>query len=77
MLVSDNKSLYLIAQVEGLLFRVPRGAFEAQSAVFLDMFQIPSGNKAEEGSSDNNPVRLPAQVTRQAFRDLLEILYPG
>lgn len=62
------------------VFRVPRHGFEEHSEVFRNMFSMPNGRGLEEdseqeGGSDENAIRIDG-VDKQAFKDLLTLLYP-
>ena len=56
---------------------MPKHELVGQSAVFRDMFTLPSGegNGKVEGGSDDNPILLDS-VSRDAFKLLLKMLYP-
>ncbi|TRM68981.1 hypothetical protein BD626DRAFT_472542, partial [Schizophyllum amplum] len=63
-------------QVTTTLFRVPRYAFEAGSAVFASMFSLPPGQGQDtEGCSDQHPVVLEG-ATADEYRQFLRILLP-
>jgi hypothetical protein len=64
-------------EVEGCLFKVPRGPFERNSEVFQDMFRLPvPENTVPDGSSDEHPLRLDG-VKKNDFRQLLKVMFPG
>jgi len=64
----------LVFLVENCLFKVPRLYFERDSAVFRDMFLLPT--KKPEGESKENPLRLDG-VRQEDFRQLLRVMYPA
>ena len=62
-----------VLQVEGCLFKVPRGPLE-ESTVFADMFVLPQGDQATvEGQSDQNPIVLQG-IDKSDFEQLLRVL---
>ncbi|KAJ3555819.1 hypothetical protein NM688_g2366 [Phlebia brevispora] len=64
-------------KVENRLFRVHRYFFIRESAIFRDMFLLPSGATREvDGMSDERPVVLPG-VTIEEFENLLKFFYFG
>jgi len=63
----------LVFQVEGTLFKVPRYGLPGDGAAFDAMFARGPG---AAGSSDDDPVRLDADVTATDFRSLLKATYP-
>ncbi|OCB85797.1 hypothetical protein A7U60_g7149 [Sanghuangporus baumii] len=78
----------VVFQVEDTLFRVHRYFFERESALFRDMLSLPApiqqpsnGTQGQqqaafqrEGTSDENPIRLP-QVSKEEFRLFLWVFY--
>ncbi|KAJ2936339.1 hypothetical protein H1R20_g755, partial [Candolleomyces eurysporus] len=79
---------FVIFQAENVLHQVPRYALVKHSEMFRDMFQLPQpvqvddGNgsgravsSSTEGSSDENPIRIPECFTNFEFESLLEIIY--
>jgi hypothetical protein len=64
-----------LLQVEGVLFRVPRGIFE-QSEAFQDMFRVPPpGDVAVDGSDNDHPLHLEGYLADD-FRQLLRVILP-
>lgn len=68
--------------MEDCLFRVPRATIETESRIFSDMFQMPQPLAGLCESDDKNrsveeeqPIEL-QQVSKEAFRDLLSLIYP-
>ena len=61
-------------QVEGTLFNVHRYFFQRDSAVFRDMFSIPSAIEGD-GASEKNPITLEG-VKSADFASFLSCLYP-
>lgn len=64
------------AQVDDVLFKVPRRPFEHESEVFSAMFELPpvNGSYGAEGSSDDNPIKLEG-VSEDEFRPLLWVMF--
>ncbi|THH06653.1 hypothetical protein EW146_g9546 [Bondarzewia mesenterica] len=62
---------------ENSLFRVPRYKFENDQGVFADMFSMPAGGGEVEGRDDDNPIRLPDDVSAYDFRSFLKAFYPN
>lgn len=50
----------------------------AASPVFADMFLLPTMGDVEkvEGSTESNPIVLPAQYAAADFTSLLKVMYP-
>ena len=49
----------------------------SESDVFTTMFTLPQGNKPNaEGTSPNNPIKLPEEIKSEDFKALLKVLYP-
>ncbi|RXW13105.1 hypothetical protein EST38_g12749 [Candolleomyces aberdarensis] len=78
---------FIVFQAENVLHRVPRFALVEHSEMFRDMFQLPQpgqlgdGNgsgvsSSGEGSSDENPIRIPECFTNFELESLLEFIYP-
>ncbi|RXW13107.1 hypothetical protein EST38_g12747 [Candolleomyces aberdarensis] len=78
---------FIVFQVENVLHRVPRFALVKHSEMFSDMFQLPQPGQLDggsgsgvsssaEGSSDENPIRIPECFTNLEFESLLEFIYP-
>ncbi|RXW13106.1 hypothetical protein EST38_g12748 [Candolleomyces aberdarensis] len=78
---------FIVFQAENVLHRVPRFALVKHSEMFRDMFQLPQPGQADdgsesgvsssvEGSSDENPIRIPECFTSFEFESLLEFIYP-
>ncbi|KZV76165.1 hypothetical protein PENSPDRAFT_680370 [Peniophora sp. CONT] len=55
-------------------FRVPIYGLPSEDGIFAAMFALPNEN--EEGSSDDNPICLPPEVTAEDFRSLLKASIP-
>ncbi|KAI0308465.1 hypothetical protein OF83DRAFT_1073376 [Amylostereum chailletii] len=67
----------IVFQAENKLFKVPRYGLPAEEGVFTAMFELPTPcNRDTEGSSDENPIKLPPEVTAYDFRSLLKACYP-
>ncbi|TRM69052.1 hypothetical protein BD626DRAFT_472738 [Schizophyllum amplum] len=68
----------VVFQVEDTLLCLPKAYFLQESPHFRDMFSLstPEGVGMQDGSSDDQPLRLPEQVTLADFRALAEVLYP-
>ncbi|KAI0309468.1 hypothetical protein OF83DRAFT_1072017 [Amylostereum chailletii] len=67
----------VVFQAENKLFKVPRYGLPAEDGVFAAMFALPTaGDREAEGSSDENPIVLPAEVSAHDFRSLLKASYP-
>ncbi|KZV67216.1 hypothetical protein PENSPDRAFT_555739, partial [Peniophora sp. CONT] len=64
----------VIFQAERTLFRVPAYALPTEDGVFSAMFALPNGNG--EGSSEDNPIHLPHEVTAEDFRCFLKARIP-
>ena len=65
-----------VLQVENILFRVFRSTFIRHSAVFCDLFSLPTpSGRPTEGANDTTPLQLP-DVTARDFERLLWVLYP-
>lgn len=62
-------------QVENISFKVWRRNFEHGSSVFQEMFSLPTGAKASEGLSRDNPIILEG-ISANDFRQLLKVMYP-
>ncbi|VDB95676.1 unnamed protein product [Peniophora sp. CBMAI 1063] len=58
------------------LFKVPTYSFPADEGLFASMFLLPRGNGEPEGSSDDNPIRLPSEVSATDFKSLLKACLP-
>lgn len=57
---------------------MPLATIEAESAVFSDMFHLSAGAQAsdiEQGVPEWVVIEL-QQISKEAFRDLLSIIYP-
>ena len=63
-------------QAENTLFKVPTYAFPADEGIFAYMFALPKGDKEPEGSSDDNPINLPPEVSASDFKSLLKACLP-
>lgn len=63
-----------VFQAGRTLFKVPIYALPKEDGVFSAMFDLP--NARGEGSSDENPIRLPAEVTAEDFNSFLEACIP-
>jgi len=61
-------------QAEETLFYIHRGVLIQKSDVFRDMFSMPTGHDAPQGSSEDNPIQLPG-VTSEEFNDFLCWIY--
>ena len=72
---------YLGAQVEEMIFEVPRNRFTDNSEVFADMFRLPQvadgSNAADvEGRNKDHPIFLEGYQAAD-FAALLKVLYPS
>ncbi|KZV76191.1 hypothetical protein PENSPDRAFT_747885 [Peniophora sp. CONT] len=56
------------------LFRPPVYALPKEDGIFAAMFELPNGDG--EGSSDENPIRLPPDVTAEDFHSFLDACVP-
>ncbi|OCB87074.1 hypothetical protein A7U60_g5809 [Sanghuangporus baumii] len=64
-------------RVEDRLFRVPKDPFENQSEHFRRLFaNVPTSTETKPARDIDEPIFLPG-VERDAFRDLLRLLYPA
>ncbi|KAJ7768973.1 hypothetical protein B0H16DRAFT_1518801 [Mycena metata] len=63
-----------ILLVESVLFKIHRFHLVHNSIVFAHMFELPLGDTAQEGLSDESPIILSGD-TAAAFRALLKYLY--
>ncbi|VDB95545.1 unnamed protein product [Peniophora sp. CBMAI 1063] len=63
----------VVFQAENRLFKVPRYGLPGDAAVFDSMFANATGGA---GSSDENPIRLDADVSATDFRSLLKAAFP-
>ncbi|EIM87171.1 uncharacterized protein STEHIDRAFT_168003 [Stereum hirsutum FP-91666 SS1] len=62
---------------ENTIFRVPRRRLESTpDSLFSGMFLLPSEAHEPEGSSDSNPIHLPATITAKDFAFFVEALCP-
>jgi hypothetical protein len=74
-----TNDMYLIRQVEDVLFRVPTHRFINESDFFAKVFSVPQSNTKgadSEGSSECNPIKLPGDVRSKDFKNFLKLLYP-
>lgn len=71
----DDKFYFtnVVFMIERTLFRIPRQILEAHSEVFRNMFCMPAGDRATEGSSDQNPIFLEG-IASHDFAQLLKVL---
>ncbi|KAG6330947.1 hypothetical protein ID866_8140, partial [Astraeus odoratus] len=60
-------------QVEDCLFKVPRGPFEQDSAIFCDMFTMPKGNIVRDVWNEK-PIQLDG-VSKDDFEQFLKVLF--
>ncbi|KAF5355452.1 hypothetical protein D9758_006290 [Tetrapyrgos nigripes] len=67
---------FVVFQVEGLYFKVPRYHFEKSSEIFCDIFLASQGNTPAKGSSRENPIKLDG-VQAVDFERFMEFLYPS
>ena len=65
--------LTMTLKAEAKLFKVPRYGLPGDAAVFDSMFALATDGA---GSSDENPIRLDADVTAADFRSLLKAAFP-
>jgi len=69
-------NLYLIRQVEDVLFRVPTHRFINESDFFAKMSRSNAKGADSKGSSECNPIRFREDVRSKDFKSLLKLLYP-
>ncbi|KAE9405139.1 hypothetical protein BT96DRAFT_358860, partial [Gymnopus androsaceus JB14] len=78
--IERDPSYYLptkIFLVDGILFQIHVDFLARESEVFKDMMNLPvSPGGSAEGMSDENPIHLEG-VSKDAFRQLLRVLYPS
>ncbi|KDQ50878.1 hypothetical protein JAAARDRAFT_545472 [Jaapia argillacea MUCL 33604] len=65
----------MIIQVEGTLYKVPRHSLEKLSTAFQSAATLAQGDQLQEGSNDDNPIRLDG-VKSIDFERLLRVIYP-
>ncbi|VDB95554.1 unnamed protein product [Peniophora sp. CBMAI 1063] len=74
-----HKSMYfesmIIFKAGNTLFKVPRFGLP-EEGVFSDMFTLPEVEGTVDGTSDDNPIVLPSQVTAHDFQSLLKACHP-
>lgn len=76
-LVSHFFNQLALRKVEDKLFRVPRYALEEQSEFFRKLFIPKSQTSSKNVTKDvNEPIFL-EEVEKDAFRNLLHLLYPS
>lgn len=63
-------------QAGNTLFKVPRYALPTEDGIFAAMLDLPSGDITVEGTDDDHPIVLPAEVTAFDFRSLLKATHP-
>ncbi|KAI0629687.1 hypothetical protein C8Q77DRAFT_1025903, partial [Trametes polyzona] len=68
----------LVVLVENTLFRLFRSTFTRHSAVFKDLFSLPTGPDGQppEGQNDANPLTF-SGISAVDFERLLWVLYPS
>ncbi|KAI9064781.1 hypothetical protein FKP32DRAFT_1675319 [Trametes sanguinea] len=68
----------LVVLVENTLFRLFRSTFVRHSAVFKDLFSLPTGHSGApvEGNDDDNPLHF-SGISAVDFERLLWVLYPS
>ncbi|KZV74154.1 hypothetical protein PENSPDRAFT_573314, partial [Peniophora sp. CONT] len=77
--MNKDESFYfscVVFQAENTLFKVPTYAFPADEGIFASMFALPKGDGEPEGSSDDNPINLPPEVSASDFKSLLKACLP-
>ena len=58
------------------MFKIPTYGLTADEGVFASMFALPDGSSEPEGSSDENPICLPPEVSAFDFKSFLKALLP-
>ena len=85
ILTLSRRCWLTMLQVEDTFFRVPKNGFLTSGSFLATLFQLPvvhsqaRQNDAErqvEGASKENPIKVPAGVSKTAFRNLLRVMYP-
>ncbi|EIM90897.1 uncharacterized protein STEHIDRAFT_118117 [Stereum hirsutum FP-91666 SS1] len=66
---------YVIFLAEKTLFRIP--PLRLTTPHFTALFSLPDGGTSQvEGRTDDDPIRLPSQISARAFRAFMNMLYP-
>jgi len=64
-------------KVERRIFHVPTYRFVDECQFFKGIFELPQPNVGDtEGSSRDNPILLPDNISKSDFRNFLKALYP-
>ena len=76
---NHNTDKFVSSKVERCIFHIPTYRFVNESLFFKGMFNLPQPNVGDsnvEGSSRENPILLPDNISRNDFRNFLMALYP-
>ena len=76
LLYGGAMKIFILWQVEGCLFKVPKYHFVRSAAIFPASLDQPQEEVLNaEGYSEENPIFLPG-TTKVDFENLMKILYP-